>query len=124
MQGLLVLGLAAFAWPPRSERYNNVSHFVEVLFNKFDQFQQPPRHPKWREVNLTAEMPGWTRIQAAQDWLVRQTSARTASAATQVRFNEFLTQTSPGVNSKVADAERDKLFQQFVDWDRQRSAEL
>jgi TRAP transporter TAXI family solute receptor len=114
--------LAAYAWPPRSERYTNVSHFVDVFFSKFDQFQQPPRHPKWREVNLTAEMPGWTRLQAAQDWLARQTSARTASAATQMRFNEFLTQSNPGVNSKMTDAERDKLFQQFVDWDRQRSA--
>jgi TRAP transporter TAXI family solute receptor len=114
--------LAAFAWSPRSERYNNVSHFVDVFFSKFDQFQQPPRHPKWREVNLTAEVPGWTRLQAAQDWLVRQTSARTASAATQARFNAFLAQINPGVNSKLTDAEQDKLFQQFVDWDRQRSA--
>jgi TRAP-type uncharacterized transport system substrate-binding protein len=116
--------LATFASSPRPERYNNVGHFVEVLFNKFDQFQQPPRHPKWREVNLTAEMPGWTRLQAAQDWLVRETSARTASAATQVRFNASLAQTNPGVNSKMADAERDKLFQRFVDRDRQRSAAL
>jgi hypothetical protein len=49
-----------------------VARFVDAFFSKFDQFQQPPRHPKWREVNLTAEVPGWTRFQPAQDWLVRQ----------------------------------------------------
>jgi TRAP transporter TAXI family solute receptor len=114
--------LAAFAWPPNSDRANNVTHFVDIFFSKFDQFLQPPRHPKWREVNLTAEVPGWTRLKAAQDWLVRQTSAGTANAATQARFNAFLSETTPGMNSKLTDAERDKLFQQFVAWDRQRSA--
>jgi TRAP transporter TAXI family solute receptor len=114
--------LAAFQWPANSERANNVNHFVDVFFSKFEQFQQPPRHPKWREVNLTAEVPGWTRLQEAQNWLLRQGSARTASAATQARFNLFLAQTNPGVDSKLSDSEREKLFQQFVVWDRQRSA--
>jgi TRAP transporter TAXI family solute receptor len=110
--------LAAFAWTPHTERANNVNHFVETFFSKFDQFQQPPRHPKWREVNLAAEVPGWTRLQSAQDWLDRQNSARTASPATQARFNAFLAQTNPGINSALSDADREKLFQQFVAWDR------
>jgi uncharacterized protein len=114
--------LAVFAWTPRSERANNVAHFVDAFFSKFDQFQQPPRHPKWREVNLTAEVPGWTRLQIAQDWLDRQTSARTASPATQAKFTAFLTQTHPGLNNNLTDADREKLFQQFVAWDRQQSA--
>jgi TRAP transporter TAXI family solute receptor len=95
---------------------------VDAFFGKFDQFQQPPRHPKWREVNLTAEVPGWTRFQPAQDWLVQQTTAGTAGAATQARFNTFLSQTTPGMNSKLADAAKVALFQQFLAWDKQRSA--
>ncbi len=114
--------LAVFAWPPRTERANNVSRFVTDFFNRFQDFQKPPRHPKWREVSLTAEVPGWTRLPFAQDWLDKQNSARTASPATQARFNAFLTQTHPGVNSNLSDAERQKLFQQFVAWDRQQSA--
>jgi TRAP transporter TAXI family solute receptor len=114
--------LAVFAWQPHTERGTNVARFVEAFFSKFDQLRQPPRHPKWREVNLTAEVPGWTRLQAAQDWLDRQTSARTASASTQARFTAFLSQTQPGLNSNLTDAEREKLFQQFVAWDRQQPA--
>jgi uncharacterized protein len=114
--------LAVFAWPLHTDRANNVSRFVDDFFSRFDEFQKPPRHPKWREVNLTAEVPGWTRLRDAQDWLDKQNSARTASPATQVRFNAFLSQTHPGVNSKLTDAEREKLFQQFVAWDRQQSA--
>jgi TRAP transporter TAXI family solute receptor len=114
--------LAVFAWAPNTERAANVSRFVDAFFSKFDQFQQPPRHPKWREVNLTAEVPGWTRLQVAQDWLDRQTSARTASVATKARFTAFLSQTQPGLNGNLSDAEREKLFQQFLAWDRRQSA--
>jgi TRAP transporter TAXI family solute receptor len=70
--------MAVFAWQPNTERYGKVARFVDAFFSKFDQFQQPPRHPKWREVNLTAEVPGWTRFQPAQEWLAR----RAVSAAT------------------------------------------
>jgi uncharacterized protein len=114
--------LAVFAWPPHTDRANNVNRFVNDFFSRFEEFQKPPRHPKWREVNLTAEVPGWTRLREAQDWLDKQNSARTASPATQVRFNAFLSQTHPGVNNKLSDADREKLFQQFVTWDRQQSA--
>jgi TRAP transporter TAXI family solute receptor len=114
--------LAVYAWPAHTDRGNNVSRFVTDFFNRFAEFQKPPRHPKWREVNLTAEVPGWTRLREAQDWLDKQNSARTASPATQVRFNAFLSQMQPGVNSKLSDVDREKLFQQFVTWDRQQSA--
>lgn len=114
--------MAVFAWQPHTERYNKAVRFVDAFFSKFDQFQQPPRHPKWREVNLTAEVPGWTRFQPAQDWLARQTAAGAADGATQARFNTFLGQTNPTVAGKLTDAAREALFQQFLAWDRQRSA--
>ena len=112
--------MAVFAWQPHTDRYNRVAHFVTAFFSKFDRFQQPPRHPKWREVNLTAEVPGWTRFQPAQDWLVQQTTAGTVGSATQARFNTFLSQTNPGQNN-MTEAAREALFQQFLAWDKQRS---
>lgn len=112
--------MAVFAWQPRNERYVRVTRFVTAFFNKFDQFQQPPRHPKWREVNLTAEVPGWTRFQPAQDWLVQHAAAAQEASATQARFNTFLAQLNPDV-SKMSDAAKEALFQQFLAWDRQRS---
>lgn len=115
--------MAVYAWPTRTDRYEKVARFVDSFFSKFDQFQQPPRHPKWREVNLTAEVPGWTRFQPAEDWLVRRTMAGTAGATTQGRFNEFLARTNASVNGKLTGAEKESLFQQFMAWDKQRSAE-
>ena len=57
--------LATYAWPPGHERHRKVSRFVEALNARFDEFLRPPRHPKWREVNLAAEVPGWTRFAAS-----------------------------------------------------------
>ena len=114
--------MAVFAWAPNTARYKRVSRFVDAFFSRFSEFQQPPRHPKWREVNLTAEMPGWTRYQPAEAWLAEHAAAGTASAATQQRFNEFLTQFTTGPTDTITDAAKVTLFRQFLVWDRQQSA--
>ena len=114
--------MAVFAWQPHTERYNRVSRFVDAFFGRFDEFLKPPRHPKWREVNLTAEVPGWTRFQPAQDWLMRQLTAGTAGSATQAQFNAFLSQTQPAANARLTDAAKESLFQQFLAWNRLHAA--
>ena len=38
-----------------------------TLEGLLEAFLRPPRHPKWREVNLAARVPGWTRLRAAED---------------------------------------------------------
>lgn len=64
--------LVAYNWPKTNvDRYRRVQKFVEAFFPKIAEFQKPPRHVKWREVNLGATLPGWTRFDAAQAWLDR-----------------------------------------------------
>jgi TRAP transporter TAXI family solute receptor len=57
--------MAVYAWTPGTERHRKVARFVEALNSRFDQFLRPPRHPKWREVNLAAQVPGWVRFDHA-----------------------------------------------------------
>ena len=52
--------LAVFNWPKGSDRYRRIERFTERLFTMWDQFLIAPRHPKWRDVNLGATVPGWT----------------------------------------------------------------
>jgi uncharacterized protein len=59
--------MAVYAWRPGTERHRKVARFVEALAARFEVFQRPPRHPKWREVNLAAQVPGWTRFAPAQE---------------------------------------------------------
>jgi hypothetical protein len=54
--------MAVYAWRPGSDRHRKVSRFVDALHERFEEFLRPPRHPKWREVNLAAQVPGWVRF--------------------------------------------------------------
>ena len=73
--------LGAFNWPEKSERYKRIARFVHAFFSKFDNFLAPSRHPKWNEVNLTAEVPGWKRFPAAQQWLQSRMDEPTATGS-------------------------------------------
>jgi len=74
--------MAVYNWKKGTDRYDRIARFVDAFFSKFDQFQKPGRHPKWKEVNLNATVPGWIRFQAAQEWLERNKVPATAAAAT------------------------------------------
>ena len=110
--------LAVFNWPENSDRYNRVKRFVDTFFSRFDEFLQPGRHPKWKEVNLAADVPGWERVKPAQDWLDRAVAARTPSP--QIQSFEFF-MNNRGVN--VSAQEREALFREFLAWqgDRERA---
>jgi TRAP-type uncharacterized transport system substrate-binding protein len=61
--------LAAYNWGPKTERYRKLALFVDAFFTKFPTFQNPPFHPKWKEVSLSAPLPDWQRFPAAKQWL-------------------------------------------------------
>ena len=61
--------LAVFNWPKNTDRYRRVQRLTEALFTKWDKFMEPHRHPKWRDVNLAATVPGWTRWSVAEEML-------------------------------------------------------
>jgi TRAP transporter TAXI family solute receptor len=110
--------LAVFNWPENSDRYNRVKRFVDAFFARFDEFLQPGRHPKWKEVNLAADVPGWERVRPAQAWLDRAAVASKPSPQGQ-SFESFMK--SRGID--VSAEQREVLFREFLAWqsDRQRA---
>jgi uncharacterized protein len=98
-------------WPTTSERYGRVAKFVDSFFLRFDQLRKPPRHPKWLEVNLATELPGWQRMPAAQEWLDRVEQTQTATR--RASFEQFLSSKQTG---NLPEAEKERLFQQFLEW--------
>ncbi len=113
--------MAVFAWGPRTDRYARVSRFIDAFFSKFQQFLQPPRHPKWREVNLAAQVPGWTRFAPAQAALDRLPSVATASSAQQAEFNNFLSHANVSPNGLNREQE-ETLFRNFLEWQQRQRA--
>jgi TRAP transporter TAXI family solute receptor len=85
--------LAAYNWSPTTDRYRKLSLFVDAFFSKFPTFQNPPFHPKWKEVSLSAPLPGWQRLPAATAWLKEH-------ATTQGRYDELLN--PPAANASRA----------------------
>jgi TRAP transporter TAXI family solute receptor len=107
--------LAVYNWPQNSDRYNRVKRFVDAFFSRFDEFLQPGRHPKWKEVNLAAEVPGWERIKSAQDWLDHSVAASNPSANAQ-SFENFMS--SRGITASPE--QREALFRDFLAWQSNR----
>ena len=93
--------LAVFNWPERSDRYKRVERFVNAFFSRFEEFLQPGRHPKWKEVSLTAEVPGWQRSKPAQDWIDAGAADGPATTATTGDLTAFMT--SRGLTAPPAD---------------------
>ena len=112
--------MAVYAWPSRTERYAKVARFIDAFFSRFDEFLKPPRHPKWREVNLAAQVPGWTRFSAAQDWLDQHAAAVAENTNLQGDFNKFIAVRI--ANGEITPEQRDALFKEFLQWHDQQTA--
>jgi hypothetical protein len=109
--------LAVYNWPKESDRYRRVQRFTEALFTKWDKFREPHRHPKWRDVNLAATVPGWTRWSVAEEMLSRMQQ----KAPTVAEFESFLNFQSPALRA-LTQEQREALFDHFLKWQEQRSS--
>jgi TRAP transporter TAXI family solute receptor len=109
--------LAAFNWAPNTERYRKLAQFVDAFFTKFPSFQNPPFHPKWKEVSLSAPLPDWQRFPAAKQWLDRHGIEPVARN----RFDEFLKQ-NPATGKLSSDPAKEALFKQFQAWEAEQNA--
>jgi hypothetical protein len=109
--------LAVFNWPKETDRYRRVQRFTEALFTKWDKFSEPHRHPKWREVNLAAPVPGWTRWSVAEEMLRRMQQKDPTIA----EFESFLNFKSPALG-ELTQEQRKGLFDAFLNWQKQQSS--
>jgi TRAP transporter TAXI family solute receptor len=102
--------LAVFNWPEGSDRYKRVERFVNAFFSRFDEFLQPGRHPKWKEVSLTADVPGWQRTKPAQDWI--EAASDPVATTSSADFKAFVSAQKLALPPEV----RERLFQDFLKW--------
>ena len=108
--------LAVYNWPVGSERYVKLANFVQRFFDNIDKFHNPARHPKWTEVNVAAEVPGWIRFKPAQDWLDANLKTKGMPVGLQVAFERFIEDYGQKSSKKISKPERDALFNDFRKW--------
>jgi TRAP-type uncharacterized transport system substrate-binding protein len=59
--------LAVYNWPENTERYKRVARLTDYIFERFSRLQtEAGFHPKWKELNLAATVPGWQRSRTMQ----------------------------------------------------------
>jgi uncharacterized protein len=112
--------MAVYNWAPRTDRYAKVARFVDAFFEKFPALLEPSRHPKWKEVNLAAEVPDWTRFPAADEWLKRSVSVTSGSDPLARDFMTFIDQSGRSM-TKASLADREALFREFLRWQQNRA---
>jgi TRAP-type uncharacterized transport system substrate-binding protein len=110
--------LAVFNWPKGSERYRKVARFIEAFFAKFDQLQNPPYQPKWKEVNLAGTVPGWTRYSVAEEALAKMAAGDDKQTAQRSEFEAFLNAQPDRHNQTMTRQEREALFNDFLKWQK------
>ncbi|HXF54978.1 MAG TPA: TAXI family TRAP transporter solute-binding subunit [Hyphomicrobiaceae bacterium] len=119
------LVLIAYNWPRNTERYRRLAKFVDAFFTKFEELKKPPRHEKWKDVNLAAPFKGWKRFPAAQEWLDRHP----VGAPTSKSVPSATPPAAPAVDPALArvqaaraapndPAEQERLFREFLEWSR------
>ncbi len=108
--------LAVYNWPRDSDRVRRVSRFVDLYFDNLKKFQQPPYHPAWRSINLAGTVPGWTRYWVAEEKLRRMAAGEAGAAP--IDLQQARHQAARAAPN--SEAEQEKLFQQFLDWSKNK----
>jgi uncharacterized protein len=78
-------------------------------------------HPKWQEVNISTELPGWRRYAPAEQWLRRNMEvARPPSAEDlKVMFTQYVDERRRSTGGvPMTQQEKDDLLQKYNRWER------
>lgn len=103
--------VAVFDWKKGTDRYYKLRKFADVLFSGIADLQTGKWHAAWNDVNLSADLPGWTRYVTAEEWLSehKRSQANADSkedAALKAEFQSYLERTRLGGNIAPADTAR------------------
>ena len=87
-----------------------IARFVATVFPRFADLQAQGRHPKWREVNLAASLPGFKRNSAAEAWLLgHQHDPKRPMTA------------NADASLSMSAEQKEALFERFIEWQRGNS---
>ena len=93
--------LAVYNFPKGSDRARRLERFIDYYFSRFDRLKQPSFHPKWKDINIAASVPGWNRY-----WLAAEKLAAM--------------QTTAGAGALPNSLDKEALFGKFQKWQEQQ----
>ena len=106
--------LAAYNFPKGSDQARRLERFIQYYFERFDRLKQPSFHPKWKEVNLRANVPGWNRYSLAAEKLATMPKPPAANAV------GGTDRVSSGSVTPTGPSKQEVLFQDFLAWQKRQ----
>lgn len=111
--------LAVYNWPRTSDRYRKVERFIQYYFDRFDKFKSPPFQKEWKEINLSATVPGWTRYWLADQLLQKIDRGRQAVAGA-ADAPALTSQEKAALTSGQTDPAARQMVDDFLEWKRKQ----
>ena len=101
-----------------SDEYRKLANVVDTFFTQFQTLLSPGHHGKWAEINLSTQIPGWTRFAPADEWLKRNAAVAAGQdiRAIFMRFLEERERGGGGGGAQMSQQQKDALFDQFRRW--------
>lgn len=104
--------LVAIDAAPHSPRAGRIAPLANLLFSRFEQLRGSSENSNWKDVNLTARILGWPRLDATQTWLDQNQAA--PDAALDAFRN--MAQTAAGASQGPSAADSDRLYESLMQW--------
>jgi TRAP transporter TAXI family solute receptor len=102
------------------ETARRVARHVPAVLEAIVRLAASRRSTKWRDVNLAAKLPGWSRIEAAETWLNRASAQRKGLLQGQSDEPSPVRGKTPGKSAAAPQGE--KVFEEFEAWTRKSVA--
>jgi TRAP-type uncharacterized transport system substrate-binding protein len=108
--------LAVYNWPKNSDRFRKVARFIQYYFDRFEQLKKPPFQKEWKEINLAATVPGWTRYWYAEELLQATQAKQQPDSSAGVALTNPTSASSFDLN----DPTNRREFNEFLEWKRRQ----
>ncbi|HXG78008.1 MAG TPA: TAXI family TRAP transporter solute-binding subunit [Methyloceanibacter sp.] len=106
-------GMLLLACPKGEDARQRIERFTAAFFSRFAELKAEGRHPKWREVNLAATLPGLKRTRIAETWLAERSEPEVKAVAASAAA-------PPATTAIMGKEEREALFKRFLEWQRSK----
>ena len=95
--------VAVFNWKKGTDRYYKLRKFADALFSGIGDLQAGQWQAAWNDVNLAADLPGWTRYLTAEEWLASHKRALAERDSKEERalkaaFQRYLERSNAGID--------------------------
>ncbi len=121
--------MLAFNFKPGSFRQAKINRFIDALLSRFDDLRKPPRHERWKDVNLASAVAGWNRFSPVAEWLktaqppkaVALRRPKKQKRSLQQLFKAFIdTEVRAGRGEELLRLKKEQVFAKFLDWQKLR----